>query len=44
MTISFYKEGTDQKSSGNRKYPGLSFPQYLEIRESKEYQIWQERL
>ena len=39
MTISFYKG----LKSRNRKYLRLSFVQYLEIGESKEYQIWHER-
>ena len=34
----FFLSGIDQKS-GNRKYPHLSFSQYLEIRVSKEYQF-----
>ena len=34
----FFSQGTDQKS-GNRKYPRLSFVQYLETGASKEYQI-----
>ena len=37
MTI-FFSDGIDQKS-GNRKYPRLSFAQYLETGASKEDQI-----
>ena len=39
----FFLSGIDQKS-GNRKYPRLSFAQYLETGASKEYQMWHERL
>ena len=38
MTLSFYKRLTR-----NRKYPRLSFTQYLESEASKEYQIRHER-
>ena len=32
------------QKSGNRKYPHLSFAQYLETGASKGYQIWQKYL
>ena len=35
----FLLQGIDQKS-GNRKYPRLSFAQYLETETSYGYQIW----